>query len=535
MTPVAINVSPSEKADEFSWVFTNLEQIFPVSFRKIHASSLAESGIVFQASTDFSGPYPSRCLVFVQSLGSSSPASQQIHFHDTQLADERIRGRTLVEKYLSAIAPLGVSGETIASVNGNPVWVHKFESSQLDIVSLPSTVAPEKRMLADNFQQHHFFFLLSIIHFVYRVLKGSGWIPPPLRGSFIIDDPNLRHETYGFFDARKIVALAREHNFHFSVATPPVDLNIASDRVVSFFRENHQLISLCIHGNDHLHRELLRGYSKDEAHALLREMLGRVSGFEHRTGLKVAPVVVFPNEMCSREMLAAMQHFDIDAVTASRPKPWLHTDSWTEFLEENDSLLCSFPAEFVEGFMPLIRRTQILDNIVFRAFMNQPLVFYFHHTDFSDGFEKIISGARLINSLGSVQWSSIGGIATSNYEMRMSEEDLAVRPFSRNVSVTLPPGVTRVKVSLPATIKAGGFVCNVNGKKMPVNHDWFSPAAVEVKNGAPVEIRLLSASPHVCRDQIENKQKLMVWIRRRSAELRDRAMPYFKLSGGKSS
>lgn len=531
MKPISVAVFPAEKADEFVWIFSNLEQIFPVRFVKADVSSFPDSqyGVAFQSSTTLTGNYPPGCLVYVQSGTPSSPISQQIHFHDSPLLDERIRHRTMAEKSLSSLGHLDISGEILATVDGRAVWVYKGDSSQIDIVSLPAVITVKKRLLADNIQEHRFYFLMTLIHFLYRVLKGSGWVPPPLRATFIIDDPNLRRETYGYFDSRKIVELARKHNFHLSVATPPADFDIASAGVVNLFRENARFLSLSIHGNNHTHRELGRPYTDDEARSLVCEMLGRVVMFEQEHGLKVARVVVSPNEMCSQQMLRMMQHFDIDAVTASRPKPWLSTDTWEEGIEEGDSLLCSYPGEFTEGFMSVIRRSRILGNLVYRAFLNQPVILYYHHTDFANGLENLLNAAGMVNSLGHVQWQSIGEISRSNYEMRYNGDTVIVRPFSRCVLIPMPQNVSQLTVNLPVTVRASELVCSVNGSVYDFDKSGLSIEEIPIGGGDAVEVRLLSSLQKNFNNGKPRRKDILTWVRRRGAELRDRAKPHIRL------
>src|SRR5437588_776228 len=79
--------------------------------------------------------------------------------------------------------------------------------------------------------------LLALVHFLREVSAEHRWTPPPLRASFIVDDPNLHWPSYGFLRYRELVAHADAHGYHVALATVPLDGWFAHPAAARLLRE----------------------------------------------------------------------------------------------------------------------------------------------------------------------------------------------------------------------------------------------------------------------------------------------------------
>jgi hypothetical protein len=86
------------------------------------------------------------------------------------------------------------------------------------------------------------------------------------------------------------------------------------------------------------------------------------------------------------------------------------------------------------------------EELVFRAFLDQPLVLYGHHTDAADGLDAFAEAAAKVGALEGVRWQSLGDVARTNFAARREGDLLRLRLFSRDVALTIPEGVGRVVV-----------------------------------------------------------------------------------------
>lgn len=522
MNPVAIAVAPPEFRSRHRWLFDNLERVYPVAFvpRTLRSVPAGEPAIVLADELPDLPAHIPRTLVYL-SGPDDRPVHQEIGFTGAGVLDERLRGRVLEERSLPPLEPLVLTGgDTLAQCNGGPVWVRRRGAGgPVDVVRLPAGAACRERMLWDNIQEHRFFFLMTMVHHLYAILAGSGWTPPPLRAAFVVDDPNFRSMRYGHFRFADVARLARAERFHVSIATAPIDLAVTSRRMAAFLAAHADVLSVSIHGNDHIHHELLLPGSEEAALPVLCRMMTRVEEFERRHRLPVSRVLVPPNELCSAPTLRALRRFPVAAVCTSRPWPWLPGDTWADTAGPEDGMLCWQPGDRVEEGMAVIRRSMIPNNMVFRAFLNQPVIRYFHHTEFRDGMDLPRTTADEINTLGGVQWMSLGELAATNVESRVHGNTMIVRPFSRHVQVAVPEPVTHLRVE-GEYVSAAESVVLVDG--VPRGHDGRGTDPAVVRAGTVVEVQLVHTRPVEIPGCSGASTSPGAWAHRRLSETVDR-------------
>jgi hypothetical protein len=203
-----------------------------------------------------------------------------------------------------------------------------------------------------RFRPGQFSDLLPLLAFIRRYSEAD-WIAPQGSASFVIDDPNLHAVRYGFVHYRHLARHAEANGYHVAFATIPLDLWWASKKAVRVFRESSDVLSLLVHGNDHVFHELDRTQSDRERTAFLAQALRRVDRFERRYGLPVARVMAPPHGACSRATAEALLPTGFEALCVSRTHPWCEVEP------TDDALLGSRSVHLVGGEFPLLLRHHI--------------------------------------------------------------------------------------------------------------------------------------------------------------------------------
>lgn len=327
--------------------------------------------------------------------------------HGARLPDERIGG------CLGAAEQAPERATVLASSGGSAVWTRRggLQTALLSPRELEANEALRERLCG-----HRSAALLPLVHFLRELTADQNPPAPPLRASFLFDDPNLHWPTYGFVDLPALGKHARRHGYHAALATVPLDGWYAHPRALRALRESNGALSLLIHGNDHYGGELGRPQTPSEALALAAQALRRVAAFERRTGLGIDRVMVPPHERCSRAMIGALRRCGFEALTVTQPYPWLGdgADSWLQSPPEAGPLVGWRPVDNADGLPVLLRHPlaqRSLPEMTLRAFLGQPLILYGHQEDLSEGLDVLAAAAADVEQLGPTRWCSLGEIA----------------------------------------------------------------------------------------------------------------------------
>jgi hypothetical protein len=402
-------------------LFGALEDAFPVAFSNLGA----EAEIVFGPATSSESPLPT--LVFE---GDEGPATARsvVHLNEDAALDRRLRGLLVHDRLGAPLSPVTDADGVLAGADAGPVWTRSGGAPGLTRVAstLPELKSPVslREMLAE-----HPLAMLGLIEFLRAIGGEHANCPPPLRATFLFDDPNLRWRTYGFIDFRRLLAHAEAHGYHAAMAMIPLDAGRQHRATVELFRRNSERLSLVYHGNDHLSGELSRVGGIGEATSIAAQALRRATRIESRYGLRIDRVMTPPHGMCSADVARALGALGFDALCAIHPLPW------TEQVPPSRPLAGWEPAEFAAGcaVIPRLPLTADPTEIALRAYLDQPLVLYGHHDDLAGGLEPLATATAVVNRLGSVRWSSLGEIALSNAAIRLHEGVLRVRPYSHRL------------------------------------------------------------------------------------------------------
>lgn len=365
----------------------------------------------------------------------------RVQFSVTTSLDARLRGRSLQETSATLPIPAEDGDDVLAETSRDPAWIlRRTEGQRVHFTSSPPEELTQVQCLRDRLKQGRFLSLLPVVHFLREVCPEGAWSPPPLRATFLLDDPNLHWPKYGFLDFHKLASEAEHHNYHVSMAMIPLDGWFAHPSAVRCFRDAGRL-SLLMHGNNHLSSELARVMSDRAGLANLAQGLRRVERFEHRTGIEISRVMAAPHGACSERAAGWMLRLGYEGMCITRPYPWLSRPP------AERPLAGWGPAELVAGGFPIVPRDPLggsAESMVLRAFLNHPLILYGHHYDLAAGLTVLAEASAMTNTLGDVTWMPLNQIMRSNFATRREGHTLFVRLYSRRVRVKVPTGVTQL-------------------------------------------------------------------------------------------
>ncbi len=499
MQAFRIGVFPARALEQRALLLGTLEQLFPIAFEAREAGD-GHSDLDGVLALD--GADPSELPPHLRSLltpSATAPtralSAAPVEFTSGEPVARVLRGRVLGEERLPAVhgPPPGEDDETLAKVAGRPVWWRARGSS-----SYASAFAIEELAPGDTLREHlragRFMGLVPLLHLLGEI-SGGGWSERPLQASFVIDDPNLHRTSYGFLRYPELIRSAATHGYHVGLAMVPLDSWLVSARAAQLFRDNGESLSLLVHGNDHVARELGRLRSDEQAERAMRQALRRVAAFERRSGVRVRRVMAPPHGACSEQALRAMFGLGFEAACVSRPHPW------RDGLPALSPLLGWHPAELVGGGLPILPRHHLdapREELVFSALLGQPLILYGHHWDFAAGLDVLERAAAEIDGLGEVRWGPLDEIAERNYESRVDDSTLVVEMYSRRVIVEIPRGVDNVRVQ---TRELAGrplwreAACGRGRAPMLERAGGWASGAMPVRPPARVELSLSPAHP----------------------------------------
>ncbi|HEX5712079.1 MAG TPA: hypothetical protein VFX85_02060 [Solirubrobacterales bacterium] len=488
-----VGVFPAAERERLRLLFGALEAAFPVHFEGRRDGALRDLDAVLELGTVTQGAAaggtgtPALSLLAPEPAVAGAPAVLELGetalercLHHAQLPDERL-GAAIAAGVALVPSP---GAAVLASAGGTPAWARRGNHE----VSLlhPLELEPEEA-LRDRLRDGRSAALLPLVHFLRQL--GGGWQPPPLRASFLFDDPNLHWPSYGFVKLDALGRHARTHGYHASLATVPLDAWFAHPGALRTLRQSGGAISLSVHGNDHYGAELGQLRNESDAVALGAQALRRMRAFERRTGVPVDPVMVPPHERCSETTLSGLRRCGFAGITMTTPYPWLAQppQRWLARPAEVGPLAGWRPADLVDGLPVFLRhpfpgRSQA--ELTLRAFLGQPLILYGHQEDLLDGLGVLAAAAADVRRLGPVQWGSLSELAASNYERRQAGAQLALRLLTRRAIVEIPATAEQLLVTLPP--EAGNLDSHLLVNGLPQRLD--QPLAVAPGSTVTVEL-----------------------------------------------
>ena len=237
--------------------------------------------------------------------------------------------------------------------------------------------------------------------------------------------------------------------------------------------------------------------------------------------------MVPPHEECSEATVRGLLRCGFEAITMTRPYPWLARPprTWLARPQGVDALVGWRLVDFAGAACRSLLRHPLLTRdapeLVLRAFLDQPLILYGHHGDLAEGGLGVLANAvDEVNRLGETRWCSLGGIVDGNFETRFEGSRLSVRPFARRVRVDVPDTIEQLVVELPeAHPGPAGEQLVVDGRPALLGDP------VEVTPGATVELALRADNQVDVGTVPSPRRQPAAVVRRALGEGRDRLLP----------
>lgn len=377
--------------------------------------------------------------------------SSIVDFAENETLPAVLRGRRISSDEIVNVKALPRWLENITGIafkDGSPIWgIRESHGCYHHYVSLPIPKLTDSEAVFQHFYGKRFLNLLPLLHFSRCVAEGSNWNSPSLRACFMFDDPNLHRPSYGFINFTDLIKHAKLHRYHASFATIPLDAWFSHEPTASLFRNNSEYVSLLIHGNNHIRKELARADSKEKRIFMLSRALNRISQFENRSGIKVSRVMAPPHGALSEEFLETLAQLGFEAACVS----WGSLYSYNKQRNWSRSMGLQ-PSGFVAGLtiLPRFRLSASCHNsVLVAAILGQPIIPVGHHTDVIGGLSLLEDLAAFINSLGVVHWADMRSISRLHYSWRLDRDILRVKMFTKHIEVTVPTGTQKILIERP--------------------------------------------------------------------------------------
>jgi hypothetical protein len=436
-------------------------------------------------------------------------------------------GLTLAEERERTLGTLrGPGVRPLVSTEAGPVVAALPAAGLVVTTARPWADGPPPSLLRDAFRSGRFLDVLPALAVVRDALGERGWRRPRPHAVAIVDDPNLAAPSYGYLDYRLTARLAADCGFHLSIGFVPLDFARTDRAVARLFAESDRRLSLVMHGNDHLKRELARAVSDERALFAMRQALARMRRHLDLTGIAFDPVMTMPHGASTPRWVRAMR--DVGYTAAITGRAYAFTDDpeaegagrLHEFMPAETSLY-GFP---MIGRWPLER--PVLEAL-FGAFLGKPVCLYTHHQFFAHGWGRFLDAVSLLDRQAGPAWASVGDVVRGTHLVRRSGSTLEVRAYSNDVLVDVPAWAERVEVAkLGEDVPWETERVLVDGEEAAEQEGSATRIAASARPDGRERLRVrfvstLAEGPATGWE----RAALTSWARRRLTEARDRLAP----------
>ena len=439
-----------------------------------------------------------------------------------------LHGQTLRDEQTPLGPPIapGPADAVLGAGTRGAIWVRRARSGAALYASAAACDdLGGHEVLRDALSPGRVLGLLPLVHFLRNVTRDLAWTAPGPRALFVIDDPNLRWTSYGHLNLSRLAAHAEAHGYHAALGMIPLDTRFTNRAAVRTVAAAKRL-SMVAHGTNHEGPELLRARSPEEARRMLAQALRRLDRFEARTGLTVERVMIPPHGVCSMESMSAMLELGYEGVCTFWPfpqPPGAVPAGWP--------LAGWEPAQLLAGGLPVLPRYPLtghpLEDLVLRAFLDQPLVVFGHHWDLADDLDRVAEVAAFVDGLGPVRWASASELARSNFLTRRDGEVMRLRMFGREAALEVPPGCSAISVEVPrchGEPRRHHVVLGGRSSELTTSSEGEARVAIEAEPGTGDGPARAGAAPRSGQRPAATGAHAPV-VRRFATEARDRTLP----------
>jgi hypothetical protein len=357
-----------------------------------------------------------------------------------------LAGLAMEEEASRELRPLaGPALEPLVIADSRPVLARVAGSNVLVTAVVPWARLRPPYLLARAFTPTRFLDVLPALVLAREALGERGWRRPRPDAVAIVDDPNLARLRYGYLDYQQAARLAADCDFHLAIGFVPLDYDRTDRSVARFFLAHAARLSLVMHGNDHLKRELAQAVSDDRAAFGMRQALARMRRHEELTGLTCDPVMTMPHGASAPRWVRAMRDAGYAAAITGRAYAFTNDPE----AAGAGRLYELMPAETSLYGLPLVSRWPLgrsLLDVLFGAFLGKPACVYTHNQFFAEGWGPFLDAIAFLNERIGPRWASAAEVARGNQLVRRSGDTLVVRAFSNDLVVSVPAWAERVEV-----------------------------------------------------------------------------------------
>jgi hypothetical protein len=290
----------------------------------------------------------------------------------------------------------------------------------------------------DPYRQQDVFAAIAAPMMFLRYAGGERvWHTPGDYANLTIDDLWLR-EPYGHVNYESLLQEAEQHDYHATIAFIPWNFDRSEPKMVSLFQAHPDRLSICVHGNNHVHQEFgpfdshpLGKQSKD-----IEQSLARMEKFKQLTNIPYDAVMVFPHSISPEATFSALKGTNFLATANSLNVPSdAKTPSDVEFALRTATLhFANFPSLRRYSAETDIPKLQLAID----AFLGNPMLFYAHESFFASGIDAFNKTADEVNQIQpDMQWRGLGDIAKHLYLERLRDDgNFDVRTFSGSIRLS---------------------------------------------------------------------------------------------------
>ena len=267
--------------------------------------------------------------------------------------------------------------------------------------------------------------------YVRFALGDRAWHPPAHYANFTVDDAWLT-EPFGNLNYTKLLQEMEKHNFHTTIAFIPWNYDRSRPGPVALFLGHPDRFSICVHGNNHDHREFgdygaqtLAGQA-----ANIRQALARMDQFTKLTRIPYSRVMVFPHAVAPVETFGVLKEYNFWATTNSENVPLgSHPPAAALFPFRPETL--DF-ADFLSIFRYSAEVPVSSTAIAINEYLGNPVLFYGHEGFFHRGIDAFDGVADEVNRIEpESKWENLGSITQHLYLVRARQDrDYDVLSFS---------------------------------------------------------------------------------------------------------
>lgn len=390
-----------------------------------------------------------------------------------------------------------------------------FFAPHLEFTDQPSGSFPQS--ISETFSS-----VAPFVMFLRRVAGDYAWHLDGHYANFTIDDPWLI-QPYGNLDYASLLEAMKKHNFHTTIAFIPWNYDRSRPNVSELFRENSKYYSICIHGNNHTHREFgeYRENPLSRQAEDIKQAVARMDQFHRLTGIHYDRFMVFPHGVAPEATFGKLKQYGFLGTANSLNAP-LDDQSRKDPLDD----LRSFTNQY-QSLLSLSRSSVEVPiskaDLAVQAYLGNPILIYAHQEAFRAGNGFIVDVVDRINQMvPDVQWMSLGELARHLYlsRKRVDGAGYDVAMLSREATIRNRTDENAIFYINSATPRSDIAAIDVDGQ--PVSkEDGRLPLRVEIQAGQTRTISIKSAGESISAGTVARKSGVRSYALRGISDLRD--------------